>query len=310
MDTAGVSCARSQREAWAAALSAGLRVVDVSQGHAAGALAGEVSPERDAIVCLDGLDAALADALCAPAAAGVRVLLALADVDAEHALELFARVGQGSIVYQYVAEGALLAEGAVADEQAPTAALEFAERAEPEDAAAFLCAINVPPDAAAAALELPRVRAQAAPVDVRRLRGLELANAELWTTNRQLGRQLAELRVQLHGGLPPLSAARLGAAPAGSALARIAREQDEARASAEARERELRLRVEQLEWELALRVREMEAEIQRVGGERDENARERDLLTPEVERLREMRDRRAVRLALRLAELRHGVLRR
>jgi hypothetical protein len=308
VDTAALNGARSQREAWAAALSAGLRVVDVSRND--GQLAAELSPERDAIVCLDRLDGALADALHVPADAGVRVLLSLSDIEPERALALFERVGQGSLVYQYVAEGSLLADGAVADAEEAAAALEFADRADPDDAAAFLYAINVPERVASAALELPRVRAHAAPVHVRRLRELELANAELWTTNRELGRQLRELRVQLHGGVPPMSAARIGATTAGSALARIAREQDAAREAADERERELRLRIEQLEWDLRERVRALDAEVQRVGGERDDNARERDLATRELERLRELTQRRAVRLALRLADLRHGVIRR
>jgi hypothetical protein len=276
------------------------------------ALARELSPGRDAIVCFDRLDAELADALRAPADAGVRVLLSLSEIKAEQALSLFQRVGQGSPVYQYVAEGSLLADAAVVDEEELSAVLTFADRADPEDAAAFLYAINVPEDASAAVLGLPRVRACAAPVDVQRLGQLELANAELWTTNRELGRQLAELRKQLQGGVPPMSAARMGAVPAGSALARIAREQDGARADAEKREHELRVRIEHLEWELGERVRVLDAELQQVGAERDAIARERhaiarerDLATREVEGLRELRERRAVRAALRLADLRH-----
>jgi hypothetical protein len=263
------SCARSQREAWAAALCAGLRVVDLSQGDAGQALARELSPGRDAIVCFDRLDAELADALRAPADAGVRVLLSLSEIRAEQALSLFQRVGQGSPVYQYVAEGSLLADAAVDDEVELSAVLTFADRVDPEDAAAFLYAINVPEDASSAGLDLPHVRACAAPVDVHRLGHLELANAELWTTNRELGRQLAELRTQLQGGVPPMSAARKGAVPAGSALARIAREQDDARARAEKREHVLRVRIEHLEWELGERVRALDAEIQHVSVERD-----------------------------------------
>jgi len=64
--------------------------------------------------------------------------------------------------------------------------------ADRDDAAAYLYAVNAPEDVVR---DLPRVRAHAAPVDVPRLRRLDLANAELWTTNRELGRQLAELRV-------------------------------------------------------------------------------------------------------------------
>jgi hypothetical protein len=43
-----------------------------------------------------------------------------------------------------------------------------------------------------------------------------------------------------------------------------------------------------------------------VSVERDVNARDRDLAMREVESLRELRDRRAVRAALRLADLRHA----
>jgi hypothetical protein len=301
------SCADSQREAWAAALCAGLRIVDVSRGDAGTALGRELSPERDAVVCFDRLDIGVTDALRAPADAGVRVLLSLSGIEAESALALFHRVGSGSLVYQYIAEGSLLADGAVGDEQVQTAALEFAAQADPDDAAAYLYAINVPEDDSAAALALPRVRACGAPVAVRRLRELEQANAELWTTNRELGRQLSELRVQLHGGVPPMSAARLGPVPAGSALARIAREQDAARAAAEEREHQLRLRIEHLEWELGERVRQLDAEIQRVGAERDANGHERDIALRELDGLR---GRRAARAVLQLADLRRDVFRR
>jgi hypothetical protein len=301
------SCAESQRAAWAAALCDGLHVVDASERDARSALARMLSPERDAIVCLDDFDDALADVLRGHAEAGVRVLLSLSEIGAEEALPRFRHVGRGSLVYQYVAEGALLADDVIAHAQEPTAALEFTERAEPDAAAAFLYAINVPEDVASAAVRLPRVRAQAAPVDTRRLRVLEQANAELWTTNRELGRQLAELRVQLRGGMPPLTAARIGAAPAGSALARIAREQDAERARVEQTEHELRLRIEQLEWKLGERVRQLDAEIQRVGAERDANAVERDNAIRELQGLR---GRRAARVVLRLADLRSDLTRR
>lgn len=310
MDPAGVnsrSCAQVQRQAWAAALCAGLRVIDVSRGDPPQALRGELSPDRDAIVCFDGLDAALADALRPHADLGVRVLLALSEVQPETVPALFERVGQGSLLCQYVAEGSLLTDRAMTEVEEPAASLAFADRADPEDAAAYLYAINVPKDEFSAALKLPRVHACAAPVDVRRLRQLELANAELWTTNRELGRQLSELRIQLHGAVPPMSAARIGPVTAGSALARIAREQDAARAEAEQREHELRVRIEHLEWELNERVRRLDAEIQRVGAERDANARERDIALRELDGLR---GRRAARAVLQLADLRRDVFRR
>ena len=257
-------------EHWAAALTDGLRVVDLSGDDAAALLDAELSRDYDAALCVDRLTAELVPALRRHAETGLRLLLSLSDVEIEPALELFQGVGDGSLLFA---------------------------------AAGYVYVVNVPEAVLSEALSAPHARLHAAPLDTGRLRALELANRELWARNNELGRQLAELRDQLGDDLPPLSAARIGAVPAGSALAQLARDEEAERARAAEAQRQLRLRIEQLEWELGERVRALDAEIQRVGGERDAAARDRDLASRELDTLK---GRRAVRVALRLADLRRG----
>jgi len=273
--------AHDQRAAWAAALCEGLRVADPRE---------PADPDQDVVVCLQGLTPVLWSALRRHVAAGVRVLVAATGDDFDALYGRLRALGPGALVYQYAAEATLIAADTLAEEDAPFAALELTERAEPGYALALLYAANVPDGAWSAALAAPRVRATATPVPSRRLQGLEAANRELWAANAALGRQLAELRAQLADGRPALSAGRLGGVPAGSALAALGRETDAVHARAEQRERELWERIEQLERELAART----AALSDAVGERDLAIRRHDTL----------KGRKAVQLAVGLADLR------
>jgi hypothetical protein len=281
VDRLSADPARAQRAAWAAALCEGLCVVDPGA---------PAEPGRDAVVCLDGLAPEHDEPLRRHAAAGVRVLVAAAN---DHAvLARLRAIAPGALVYQYAAEATLIASDTLAEEDAPFAALELTERAEPAYATFLLYAINVPDGAWSATLAAPRIRATATPVPSRRLAGLEAANRELWAANAALGRQLSELREQLDVAGPALSAARLGGVPAGSALAALRRETDAVEARAQERERELWAQVEQLDRELTERTAALSVAI----GERDAAIRRHDVL----------KERRIVRLGLGLAALRPG----
>ena len=252
----------------------------------------------DAIVCFEGLEhlhdlEPVADQLARISAGGARLLLSVpnsrmyeesnefhvTDFDVESAQRLFGRFEGARTLQQYVAEGALLGAG---DEPLPEQAqLAFAARTEPAYATTFLCATNVADDEWSEAAEAVRVKA--APVHSRWLRNLEASNRALWGTNRALGRQLGELARQLDSGEAPLSASRMGAAPAGSLVGRLEAGGNEA----------LRHRVHELEQELVSRVDALTAEVLAVGDERNDAER----------RYRELRSRRVVRGALKLRSL-------
>ena len=281
VDRLSADPARAQRAAWAAALCEGLRVVDADA---------DADPDRDAVVCLDAFSPDRFLPLRRHAAAGVRVLVTAPNDDFDAMLGRLRALGPGALVYQYAAEATLLAGDTLDEEDAPFAALELTERAEPPYATALLYAVNVPEGAWSAALVAPRLRATATPVPSRRLAGLEAANRELWAANAALGRQLGELREQLAGDRPALSAGRLGGVPAASALGALARETDAYREQAEERERELWETIEALQRELAERT----AALSDAVGERDAAIRRHDVL----------KARKAVQLALGLADLR------
>jgi hypothetical protein len=278
VDRLSADPARDQRAAWAAALCEGLSIVD------AGAAA---EPGRDAIVCLDGLVPEHEAALHRHAAAGGRVLVAAANDDA--ALARLRAIGPGALVYQYAAEATLIAADSLAEEDVPFAALALTEHAEPAYATYLLYAVNVPDGAWSAALAAPRIRATATPVPIRRLAGLEAANHELWAANAALGRQLSELRAQLDGGGPALSAGRLGGVPAGSALAALRRETEAARERHVEKELEMWDEIQRLD----RAVREHAEALTAAIGERDAAIRRHDVL----------KERRIVRLGLGLAAL-------
>jgi hypothetical protein len=281
VDRLSADPARAQRAAWAAALCAGLRAVGADA---------DADPDRDAVVCLDAFAPDCFLPLRRHAAAGVRVLVTAPTDDVDAMLGRLRAIGPGALVYQYAVEATLIAGDTLDEEDAPYAALELTERAEPPYATALLYAVNVPDGAWSAALAAPRLSATATPVPRRRLAGLEAANRELWAANAALGRQLREMREQLGAGRPALSAGRLGGVPAASALGALARETDAFREQADARERELWDSIAALQSELAERT----AALSDAVAARDAAIRRHDVL----------KSRKAVRLALGLAGLR------
>jgi hypothetical protein len=281
IDRLSTDPAHEQRAAWAAALCGDLQVVDP---------AGPAEPGRDAVVCLGGITPELYLPLRRHAAAGVRLLLAVPNDDFDAMIVRLRAIGPGALLYQYAAEATLIAGDTVAEEDATVAALELTDRAEPPYAIWLLYAVNVPEGAWSAALSAPRVLATATPSPARRLAGLEAANRELWEANAALGRQLGELRTQLDGARPALSAGRLGGVPAGSALAALARDTEDAHAAHREKELEMWDEIQRLDTALQEHI----AALQQVGAERDAaNARHEVL-----------RRRKAVRVALGLARLR------
>lgn len=207
-------------------------------------LDGDLAGRFGAIVCFEGLehlpdlDHAL-ERLAVHAGRGVRLLVSVpnsrtfeernefhvSDLDYDSAMAAFARLPEGRIYYQYVAEGAVIL-GEDADVEA-TAQLLLPDRTEPGYANTFLCAVAVPPedlDAAAA-----HMRFTLAPYQMRELRNLAKANQELWHTNRELGRQLRDVASELARGDAPSAAFRSGDTAAGSQARKLVTELDAAR---------------------------------------------------------------------------------
>ena len=223
------------REATGVAARGGLDV-SFEVGDAHHWLERDLSADFDAIVCFEGLehledfDGALAR-LAAQASRGMRLLLSvpnsrtfdednefhLTDLDYEQAREAFSIFPNVAIRYQYVAEGAVILDD---DGSAgESAELLVPDRSEPPYANTFLCAVNVGEDELAGAGA--HMRFMVAPVLVREMRSIGRANAELWAVNRRLGRQLAEVAEQLEKGELPLSALRRHDTAASSALVKL-----------------------------------------------------------------------------------------
>lgn len=199
---------------------------------------------HDAVVCFEGIEHvdrldALIEGLVRFADSGGRVIVSvpnsrtfgednrfhLTDFDYDSAMQLWDRFEGGRRYLQFVAEGTMLVDVELADDELPTTAqLTLAEHGEPPYANNFLLAVNVPDDALASALA--SMRFIVAPYYNRALSSLERSNQELWQTNRRLGRQIDEIRAALTDGEPPLSALRLGRTSAASAVAKLMDERD------------------------------------------------------------------------------------
>jgi hypothetical protein len=277
-DQAAVDAARLAAEEAGAEVSFQL-------GDAMRLLDEDLAERYDALVCFEGLEH-LPDFPRAMAAVkrhaerGLRVLVSVpnsrtfqednefhvTNLDHEAAMAAFGELPGRRVLFQYTAEGAVILD----EEEAAggTAQLLVPDRAEPEYANTYLCAVNVPAgDLAAAA---GHMRFTLAPHQTRELRNLARANHELWLTNRQLGRQLSEIGKQLDQGGAPLSALRSFDTAAGSALNKLI------------------ARAELAEQELAA------ARVQLAGS---------DDAAIAWGRYHELRNRRAVKLVLRLSRL-------
>lgn len=196
----------------------------------------DLAERFDAIVCFEGLehltdfDHAL-ERLRRHANQGVRLFLSLPNSrtfseenrfhvtspDLETATAAFESLAGSRRFFQYVSEGSMVL--AADAEPEPTAALFLPDRAEPEYANTFLCAVNVPEEALEAATA--HMRMSLMPYLSRQLQSLAHANAELWNTNRQLRRQVTDLAREADLDRPPLAAARSYDVGAGHTIAKL-----------------------------------------------------------------------------------------
>ncbi len=190
----------------------------------------------DAIVCFEGLehlsdfDAAMTR-LRGHAERGVQLLLSVpnsrtfgeqnefhvTDLDYEGALAAFGALPGAQVLFQFVADGAVILDEAA--EWNEEARITLPDRTEPEYANTFLCAAGVSETSLAAASA--HMRLTLAPYQNRELRNLAHANHELWLTNRQLGRQLSELSAELDKGEVGLAGLRSLDTAAGTAVSKL-----------------------------------------------------------------------------------------
>jgi hypothetical protein len=194
-----------QRYELAAALCAGLRVLDLSDApEAARGMLGAAAAEGpfDAVVALDGLaEAGRRERVLAElerhARQGARVLAVfergagraqsprVEPPPEDAARALAARLPAAVVLRQFIAEGSVIA-AAAADSAAPSLALRDVDLRD-EDAAALIVASGF--EEAALSEARASLRFAAAPVLLSYVRGLEAAHAELLRANRELMRE-------------------------------------------------------------------------------------------------------------------------
>jgi 2-polyprenyl-3-methyl-5-hydroxy-6-metoxy-1,4-benzoquinol methylase len=182
--------------------SAGITAANVEfeVADAVGYLRTDVARSFDAIVCFEALEhlddphEAL-DELARLADSGAKVIVSIpnskgfeeenefhkTDFGYEEAMAAFARLGEPTVVFQYLAEGSLIR---TADGGDTTARVVAAERAEPEYANHFIALVGF----GDAAVEDARMSLAAAPNYNSYIRTLEAANDDLYRTNRRLAR--------------------------------------------------------------------------------------------------------------------------
>lgn len=196
----------------------------------------DLSERFDVIVCFEGLEhlpdfERALERLRRHAERGVRLFLSLPNSrtfaednpfhvtspDLETATAAFDSLPGGRQFFQFVSEGSMVLSAETEPE--PTATILLPDRAEPEYANSFLCAVNVPADALEEASA--HMRMSLMPYLTRQLQSLERANTELWNTNRQLRRQLTDLARQVDLDQPPLAAARSYDVGAGHTIAKL-----------------------------------------------------------------------------------------
>lgn len=165
-------------------------------------LARPLAERYDAIVILEGLehldalDRAL-DALARHAQSGVRIIASLpnsrpygeenphhvTEFDQPGAVAALARLGDVTMLYQYSAEGSLIAAPGQ-EEAGLDGRLVLTGRAEPEWCSHIIGLVNVNSAPSPAA----RMRLDVAPAQARYMVSLERANRELWQANNRLWR--------------------------------------------------------------------------------------------------------------------------
>jgi SAM-dependent methyltransferase len=177
--------------------------LDFASADAHEFLAGELSDRFDAIVILEGLehlddlDRAL-DSLAHHARAGMRIIASLpnskpfgeqnphhvTEFDQPSAIVALDRLGDATYLYQYNAEGSLIAAPGEPDADLD-GRLVLSGRAEPEWCSHVIGLVNFDLDPEPAA----RMRLDVAPAHARHMAALEHANRELWLANTRLWRE-------------------------------------------------------------------------------------------------------------------------
>jgi hypothetical protein len=208
--------ARAHREAWAAALCAGRRVLALRGGveglRELEAALEDASEPWDAVTWLDDAGEAIDErgrsALAAAAARRWLVVIAVPSaLDGgegwELARDLAAALGEATLLPQWLAEGSLIGAG-----EEDVRARLLGERGDVEDAAAWLVCSGASEEELTAAGASSRLRAVAMPVHRSYVAALERANAELERANARLGRA----RLGRHDAAAAVAVRRLTAA--------------------------------------------------------------------------------------------------
>jgi SAM-dependent methyltransferase len=161
--------------------------------------------EWDAVVCLEGLEhfpepRRAVEALSELAREGKRLVISLpnsrtfaeqnafhvTDFGFDEAMDLFAELGDTTVLYQFLAEGSLIRGS---DAGALDAEQLLQEHGDPEYANHFIACVNLG-DALASEFPAARMHLTVAPVYNRHMLGMERANRELWRENARLARGL------------------------------------------------------------------------------------------------------------------------
>jgi SAM-dependent methyltransferase len=162
-----------------------------------------LAAEHDAIVCLEGLEhfadvGRASEALVARASEGMKLVVSVpnsrtlgeenefhvTDFDFDQAMELAERLGDTTVLYQFLAEGSLIRGG----EPGPLDAERvLEEHGEPAYANHFILCVNLDEELRSS-FPAARMHLAAAPVYNRYMLGVERANQELWRENTRLAR--------------------------------------------------------------------------------------------------------------------------
>jgi len=196
---------RAHRDALVARICHGMRVLDLAAEppeDAVEMLDSQLAERFDAVVMTDGFERlpdpnAVADRLSRHAGAGMAVVLAVPNTKAlgpegganvrfghEEAMALIARLGQPTVLHQFLAEGSLIRASAG---EGLEGEFVLPEHGEVEWAAFYIACVNL--DARLAELgDGAYMQLAVAPQYNRRLAELERANRELWRENARLAR--------------------------------------------------------------------------------------------------------------------------
>jgi SAM-dependent methyltransferase len=164
----------------------------------------DIGDRFDAIVCFEGLEhfadpEAVFDRLAKYAAAGMRLVLSIpnskafeeenefhqTDYGYDEARAAFERLGNVSVLYQFLAEGSLIRPSEAGD---VVGEFVLREHGEPEWANHFIACVNLD-DELEEADRSATMKLAVAPLHNRIVRELERANRELWRENARIARE-------------------------------------------------------------------------------------------------------------------------